>query len=67
MEYNVALSELVPGMEVQGYYVLRDAQIKKTSTGKPYLSAQLSDATGSPRPAPRLRMEGAITRAAKKP
>ena len=47
MEYNVALSELVPGMEVQGYYVLRDAQIKKTSTGKPYLSAQLSDATGS--------------------
>lgn len=47
MEYNVAVTGLVPGMEVQGYYILADAQMKKTSAGKPYLSARLSDATGS--------------------
>ncbi len=47
MEYNVAVTGLVSGMEVQGYYILADAQMKKTSAGKPYLSARLSDATGS--------------------
>lgn len=47
MEYNVAVADLVPGMEIQGYYVLRDAQVKKASNGKPYLSGQLSDASGS--------------------
>lgn len=46
MELNIAAADLVPGMVVQGYYVLKDAQMKKTSGGKPYLSAQLSDATG---------------------
>lgn len=47
MEYNVAAAELLPGMEVQGYYVLSDAAVKTTSAGKPYLNARLSDATGS--------------------
>ena len=47
MEYNVVVADLVPGMEIQGYYVLRDAQVKKASNGKPYLSGQISDASGS--------------------
>lgn len=47
MEFNVAVADLVPDMEIQGYYVLRDAQVKKASNGRPYLSGQLSDATGS--------------------
>lgn len=47
MEYNVAIADLANGMEIQGYYVLRDAQVKTASNGRPYLNAQLSDATGS--------------------
>ena len=46
MEYNKAIADMVSGDEVEGYYVLAGAQIKRTAAGKPYLSAALSDASG---------------------
>ena len=34
-------------MRVEGFYLLKDASVKKTANGKPYLSATIMDATGS--------------------
>ncbi len=47
MEHNKAVIDMVPGDEVEGYYVLKDAALKTTSTGKPFLSGAVSDATGA--------------------
>ncbi len=41
------LSELRMGDNFQGFYLLRNIFLKTTSTGKPFLSAVLSDASGS--------------------
>ena len=47
MELNVPIAKLENGAQIQGYYVFGDIQIKKASSGRPYMSAVMSDATGS--------------------
>ena len=47
MEYNKAVSDMVVGDLVEGYYALGNIQLKKSSAGKPYLSCTVFDATGA--------------------
>ncbi len=47
MEYNKAISDLAVGDTVEGYYVLRAAQIKTSSSGRPFLAAVLADRSGA--------------------
>ena len=46
MEYNKYIGEMGVGDEVQGFYILKSAFSKTTASGKPFLSASLSDKTG---------------------
>jgi 3'-5' exoribonuclease len=48
MEYNVKIQEMVnyKDKEVEGYYILKEAAVKVTSSGKNYLNAKLMDRTG---------------------
>lgn len=46
MEFNKFISEMSIGDEVDGYYILKSAFPKVTTTGKPFLSASFSDKTG---------------------
>ena len=47
MEYNKQISSMVPGDRVEGFYILKDAQIKTSNSGKPFLAATVSDRTGT--------------------
>ena len=47
MEYDLMISEMEQGMRVEGFYLLKEASIKKASNGKLYLSASIMDASGS--------------------
>ena len=47
MEYNLAICDMQNGDEVEGFYVLSRGEVKRSSNGKPYLNAVLSDCTGS--------------------
>ena len=47
MEYNKAISDLAIGDAIEGFYLLRSAQSKITSTGKPLLILTLADRTGA--------------------
>lgn len=47
MEYNKFISDMNTGEEIEGFYILKDAALKTTSAGKPFLSASISDKTGS--------------------
>ena len=47
MEYNRQLAYLEEKDVVEGFYILRSAQVRTASNGKPYLSAVLADASGS--------------------
>ena len=47
MELNLPISEMEQGMRVEGFYLLKDAAVKKASNGKPYLNASVMDSTGS--------------------
>ena len=47
MEYNKLIAEMSLSDEVEGFYVLKAAYPKTTATGKPFLSASLSDRSGS--------------------
>ena len=47
MEYNKLIAEMSLSDEVEGFYVLKAAYPKMTATGKPFLSASLSDRSGS--------------------
>ena len=47
MEYNKQLAYMAKGDEVEGFYILRTAQIRTASSGKPYLNAVLGDASGN--------------------
>ena len=47
MEYNKAVSALALGDAIEGFYLLRSAQSKLTSTGKPFLLMTLADRTGA--------------------
>ena len=46
MDYNVKISEMAIGQKFEGFYLLYEAFPKTTATGKPFLSAGLSDCTG---------------------
>lgn len=47
MEYNKPISDMCPGMDVEGFYILRAAALKTTNSGKPFLSGTICDRTGS--------------------
>ena len=47
MEYDLRISELRVGDSVEGFYILRTAQSKTASNGRPFLAAVLSDVTGT--------------------
>ena len=47
MEYNKRICDMAAGDQVEGYYVLRTAQIRTSNSGRPFLAASLSDKTGS--------------------
>ena len=47
MEYNKPIAAMRPGDEVEGFYVLRDALLKTTAAGKPFLSGVLADRSGT--------------------
>lgn len=47
MDYNIFISDMYIGQELEGFYILKDASAKTTAAGKPFLSGVLSDITGS--------------------
>ena len=47
MEFNKATRDMLPGDRVEGFYIITDAVIKTSSSGKPFLSAKLNDCLGS--------------------
>lgn len=46
MDYNPAISELTPGREVEGFYILSEGKVRTTNAGKPFLSGTVADAGG---------------------
>ena len=46
MEYNKLIAEMHTGDDVEGFYVLKDAFLKTTAAGKPFLSGVLADRSG---------------------
>ena len=47
MEYNVAVAAMQQGQQIEGYYVIDNIQIKTSVSGNTYVSAKVSDASGS--------------------
>ena len=47
MEFNKPIADMLPGMDVEGFYILRAAALKTTNSGKPFLSGTICDRTGS--------------------
>ena len=47
MELNLPISEMDQGMRVEGFYLLKEASVKRASNGKPYLHASVMDITGT--------------------
>ena len=47
MEFNKPIADMLPGMDVEGFYILRAAALKTTNNGKPFLSGTICDRTGS--------------------
>ena len=47
MEYNKPIADMCPGMDVEGFYILRASALKTTNSGKPFLSGTICDRTGS--------------------
>jgi len=47
MEYDLGIMDMRVNDEVEGFYILSRAEVKKTKDGKAYLNATLSDCTGS--------------------
>lgn len=47
MEYNKWIADLAVSDEIEGYYVLKTAQIKKSRNDKPFLAASVADSSGS--------------------
>lgn len=47
MDFNKPVSEMIPGNEVEGFYVLKNAVSKTTTSGRPFLSASIGDKTGN--------------------
>lgn len=46
MEYNKQLAFILPGDEIEGFYLLKSAEVKTSSNGSQYLNAVISDASG---------------------
>lgn len=46
MDYNKSIYSMNIGDEVEGFYLLKDASIKTTTTGKSFLSGTIADVTG---------------------
>lgn len=47
MEYNKRIEDFASGDRVEGFYILKDAALKVTVSGKPFFSGALMDRTGS--------------------
>lgn len=47
MEYNKWVADLEPGDEIEGFYILKTAQIKTSNSGKPFLAACVADRSGA--------------------
>ncbi len=47
MEYDKQIADMIPGDEVEGFYILKDAHQKTTAAGKPFLSGSIADRSGS--------------------
>ena len=47
MEYNVAVAAMQPGQQVEGYYIFDHIQVKTSVSGSAYVSAKVTDASGS--------------------
>ncbi len=47
MEYNKRIADMTPGDAVEGFYLLKAAAIKTSTSGSQYLNAVLSDVSGS--------------------
>ena len=47
MEYNVAVAAMEPGQQIEGYYIFDRIQIKTSVSGSAYVSARVTDASGS--------------------
>ena len=47
MEYNKWIADLAVSDEIEGYYVLKTAQIKKSRNDKPFLAASVADSSGT--------------------
>ena len=50
MEYNKCIADMLPGMDVEGFYILRAAALKTTNSGKPFLSGTICDRDAHSRP-----------------
>ena len=46
MEYNKWVADLEVGDEIEGFYILKTAQIKTSNSGKPFLAAAVADRSG---------------------
>lgn len=44
---HISVSDMTAGTNVDGYYILQSAALKNTAAGKPFLSAFISDKSGS--------------------
>lgn len=47
MLYNIMVEDFAVGNEIEGFYMLKDAVLKTSSAGKPFLAGSISDMTGS--------------------
>ena len=46
MEFNKWVADLEVGDEIEGFYILKTAQIKTSNNGKPLLAASVADRSG---------------------
>ena len=47
MEYNKRVADLEVGDEIEGFYILKSAQVKTSNNGKPFLAAAVADRSGT--------------------
>lgn len=47
MDYNKMISDMTVGDRVEGFYALKDAQLKTSVAGKPFFSGIIADRSGS--------------------
>ena len=47
MEYNKQIADMTTGDRVEGFYILKEAYLKVSSNGKPFLSAVIGDKSGT--------------------